>query len=484
MGWEWRPYQTEVIEQVIDGGGKGLIALPLGAGKTAVAVEIVRQMGAKVIMVTAPLNTRAGWLRHFKMFMPDLPVYVIEKGKEAALELAKVGEPGVYIIGWEYGRGVVRYKKDRDGKRLMVKQGNKMVPVVDTVIREQLDWSKVPLDAVIVDESARMANRKATQSEVIHTAKHAPIKLALSATPAGNKIEGVWSSLHFLWPERFKHFWPWVNAHLTKEKNPYAEGFIITGEKSPGVVAKNIPVYARRTEEEVHGAIPEPVVHYVDVELTPAQRKIYTQFEEDALAWLDENPVAVALPVTKRMRLLQTALAVPSVETIQTQEGPVQQVTFKPGAKSSKVEALLDIMEDLNDEKVLVWSHSKRVIPVVLAALRKAKYEAVAVVGGQSRTERDENLSAFTHGEAQVLIATVPALGEGVDGLQHVCHTEVWLSLDDGLTMNKQAMGRLRRPGQEHLINRFFIGAIDTVETEKLGRLESSRVLMEKAGMM
>src|SRR5690625_1287530 len=189
--WKWRTFQSEVIEQVIEGGGKGLIALPLGAGKTAVAVEVVRRMEARRILVTAPLNTFGGWERHFEMFMPDLPIYRVNtKTEKDVLPRLKTGEEGIWIVGWEYGRGARRQRVDENGNKVF-KRGRKgkQEKVMD-VIREQLDWSKYPLDAVIADESARMANRKSIQTQVVWSSKKVPIKLALSATPAGNKKIG------------------------------------------------------------------------------------------------------------------------------------------------------------------------------------------------------------------------------------------------------------------------------------------------------
>src|SRR5690606_8004594 len=53
MTWKWRNFQSEVIEQVIEGGGKALIALPLGAGKTAVSDESLSRFGSSRIMVIA-----------------------------------------------------------------------------------------------------------------------------------------------------------------------------------------------------------------------------------------------------------------------------------------------------------------------------------------------------------------------------------------------------------------------------------------------
>ena len=491
MTWKWRTFQSEVIEQIIEGGGKALIALPLGAGKTAVAVEVVRRMGARRILVTAPLNTFGGWERHFKMFMPDLPIYRVNtKTEKDVLPRLKAGEEGIWIVGWEYGRGARRQRVDEDGNKVF-KRGRKgkQEKVMD-VIREQLDWAKYPLDAMIADESARMANRKSIQTSVVWSGKKVPIKLALSATPAGNRIEGVWSTLHWLWPDRFKYFWPWVNTYLEKEKNPWADGFIILGEKRKGIVAKAIPVYAKRTEEEVHGELPGVVEHRIDVDMTAQQYRVYRQFEDEALAWLDGHPVAVSIPITKRIRLHQTALAVPTVVEVDGEK----QVTFADNAKSSKIDALLEILSDLpDDEKVLVWTHSKRIVPVVADRLGRAGHPTVRVTGGQSQHEREAMLGAFKEGDAQVLVATVPALGEGVDGLQHVCATEVWLSKIDGLTLNRQAEGRLLRPGQSRTINRFVIAAKNTVETMskdgvdgdgQLGRLLAQQVDLENADMM
>ena len=496
--WVWRKFQSEVIEQVIEGGGKALIALPLGAGKTAVAVETVRRLGARRIMVTAPLNTFGGWERHFNMFMPDLPVhYIGREHGDSALDLLKAGEEGVWIVGWEYGRGARRQKVDEHGNKVFKRGRNGKQEKVMVTIREQLDWSKYKrLEAVIVDESARMANRKSIQTKVVWSSKKVPIKLALSATPAGNRIEGIWSTLHWLWPERFRYFGPWADAYLEKEVNHHAKtqgGAVVynyLGEKRKGIVAKSIPVYAKRTEEEVHGELPGVVEHFIEVDMTPAQHKVYRQFENEALAWLDGHPVAAALPITKRIRLHQTTLAVP---TVVEQDGE-KQVTFAENAKSSKIDALLEILNDLPpEEKVLVWTHSKRIVPVVAARLTKAGHSAVQATGGQTQREREAALTEFKEGDAQVLVATVPTLSEGVDGLQHVCATEVWLSKIDGLTLNRQAEGRLLRPGQKRVINRFIIAAKRTVETMnkygvdgdgQLGRLLAQYEDLKDADMM
>ena len=477
--WKWRTYQDEIINVGVDAGGVGLIALPTGSGKTAVSLEIVRRLldgrdDAKVLIV-APINTHSGWERHLAMFLPDLTVRRINStkvGREAEQD-ALAGKPGAYIVGWEWGRGAVRhqYQTLPDGTKRRIGT---------TVIREQMDWSKVALDAAIVDESARLGNRKSVQTEVVWTAKGAPIKLCLSATPAGNKIENIWSTLHFLWPDKFKHFWPWVRTFLSSGRSPYHSGIDIHGEKRPGIVAKSIPVYERRSEEEVHGELPGVVTHMVEVDLSPQQRRIYTQFEKDALAWLDEHPVAAELPITKMIRLREVCLGVPSVQV--DDETGEETVMFRDNATSAKLDMMEDILTDTPPEKkVIVWTHSRKIIPAVM---RRLKDDAVAFTGGLTPRQRTERLAEFLEGDKRVLVSTIPALAEGFDGAQHVASVEIWLSHDENLMLNRQAQGRLFRPGQKHTINRYAIVAKNTLETRQLGRLKTTELKLLEGGML
>lgn len=473
-----RDYQQETVDRVLnDRRGAALLALPTGAGKTVTSAFIAKELDAKVIMVTAPLNTFTNWERTFNTVMPHLPVHVINARTQSDVwPRALAGEPGVYIIGWEYGIGSVRYKKNPDGTT-MYRGKHK---VVDRVIREPIDWSKVPLDLAIVDESARMGSNTAKQTkqtEVVWTAKGAPHKLALSATPAGNKPHRIWSTLHFLWPDRYTAFWKFVRHYLHWGKEQY--GIKIRGEIKPGAMVKSIPTFIRKTEEEIHGSLPPVVTHEVEVDLTATQRKIYEQLRTRAMAWLDEHPLITDIPAVQYMRLIQTCLAVPAYS-----EDDPEVLVYKEPVTSSKIEAMLDILQDLpEDEPVLIWTHSKKFVPYVLDSLEKKGYAAKGAYGGQSSRDRQDALEGLgkTH---RILVATVPAIGEGTDGLQHVCATEIWLSQDESGMLNDQAAGRLRRPGQKRTINRYMIGAKNTVETKKNDRLARNKNTLLQSGLI
>ena len=61
--------------------------------------------------------------------------------------------------------------------------------------------------------------------------------------------------------------------------------------------------------------------------------------------------------------------------------------------------------------------------------------------------DRDTIKEQFIAGEVKYIVATIASINAGVDGLQKVCHTEVWLDQADGVK-NIQASGRLNRQGQ------------------------------------
>src|SRR5699024_9730405 len=89
----------------------------------------------------------------------------------------------------------------------------------------------------------------------------------------------------------------------------------VAGEKSPGLIVKDFPCYIHRTQRQVLKELPEVIEREIMVDMLPAQRKIYSQVEGEALAWLEHHRVATPLPITQRLRIRQIALGVASVQS-------------------------------------------------------------------------------------------------------------------------------------------------------------------------
>mgnify|MGYP001678609345 FL=1 len=111
---------------------------------------------------------------------------------------------------------------------------------------------------------------------------------------------------------------------------------------------------------------------------------------------------------------------------------------------------------------MVVYCHSRRFMTPLLARLKKAGVSAVEVSGAVC----DQWQQFLSPAGPRVLCAVIPAIAEGVDGLQKVCHTEVWLSWDNSVIMNQQAIGRLHRKGQTRRVQRYVLEAPDTVDVQ------------------
>lgn len=434
-----RPDQEIDIKHILD-NPRTLCANDLGTGKTLVSVEAAHRSESLVVVICAPLNTFTGWERTVLSQTGQTLRHINAKkaGKEAFEALA--GDvPGWYIINWELMR---RY-----------------------------DWRTFHIDFLIMDESAKLQNRKSRTFKASKTFRVDRV-LLLSGSPFGNKIEGAWASLNMLWPEKYKSFWNWVTEFLRTEPDPYTFKKIV-GEKSPGAVVADMPSWIRRKAPyEI-----ELAVHTVEVAMAPAQAKIYKQFEQAAIVFLNDNPLIAELPAVKHMRLRQIALAVPTVEYDEDGEA---RVFFADDAKSAKLEAMLEVIEDLPEgEPQLIWTHSKQFVKIVAERLKAKGYKAEAFHGDIPKERREEIRAQFGK-EVQFICATIQSAGTGLDGLQ-LAHIEHLLSLDENRMNNYQMYGRLRRGGQERIVNRFVYRSKDTLETRVVDRITSDDQLMNES---
>lgn len=487
-----RWYQELDIEQAVKGHeGSHLFGDGMGTGKTLNAVEVSRRLKAKRVLIIAPLGTHDGWRSTIKRQVSGAQVFSHPPGsaKTAAGRewWARVadGYEGYYIIGWEAFRGTPTPEQRR--KRKEIEEYHRSVGMalppkeINRVWYPTGEW-----DLVIADEVHRACNRKSTTWKTLCTVV-AKRKLALSGTPAGNKIEGFWAVLHWLWPEKYPHFWPWVARHCLTELDPHA-GRKVVAEMEPGMVAKSIPSYSRRTLEEVAGDLPEVIERKVTVDLKGGvQKKAYEELENEAFTWLEGQPLHTPVPITMSMRLRQIALGVPRVtvtDEVDEDGNPKVVVDFPREAKSNKIDALKDIIKDIPEhEPILIFTHSARfVVPVVYQLNKMGLGLAVAWTGDTSQKGRQAVKGDFgKKGGPRFIVAGIAAIGEGVDGLQKRCSHEIWLSQHDNNMLNQQAQGRLHRSGQTKPVQRWIIQSKGTVDTKVYVRLEGNAKQMKAA---
>lgn len=418
--------EKAILRMIAEPTNAVLCGSELGTGKTLVATETILRLDAQVVLIICPLGTRGGWERTLLRQGWDKPVQRVTSTKagKAAFEDLASAKPGAYLVGREYF--------------------------------QRLKWSKIHPDVAVYDEAHRFSNRNSVSFRVVKTLKP-KFKIAMSGTFFGNKFQNSWAVCRWLWPDIVDtSFWRWAATWATVKFDPFA-GQVVREERVPGAFVNSLPCYIRLESD----LTTEIVTEHLYVELTPAQRKIYEDIQKDMLAWLGENPLVADLPITARIRLRQATLG-----TMVFNE--VGEVDFPLDAKSSKIDALKEFLSD-HDEPTLILTDSKRFAKVVHHRLgaKSALWD-----GDTKHEERERLLHAFgREGGPKYLIATIAALGEGVDGLQTVCSTMVWLSKTEDNVLNQQVAARLHRRGQTSNVRSVEIVAEDTYDLGILSTL-------------
>lgn len=433
--------QMKAVEKTISEPTRATLnASLMGTGKTLMATETALGLGTKTNLIIGPLNTFWGWhdtiQRQTEYKASGL--HKIDSSKNGLKHLRNLyeGQEGWYFIGREYFR--------------------------------TKDWSNYKPDLVVVDECHFAQNRQSKSYKALMRLK-AGYKLSMSGTPYGNNFEGFWAVSRWLWPDVIpKSFWAWAYDWCEMGYSQFTKHEIL-GEKDEGRFVTSLPSYVRLYPEKEIDAVEE--TRYVD--LAPAQRKMYNKFEKDLVVWLKDNPLVADVPVAARIRLRQITLATPIINA----DGDVD---FDDESVSTKYKALMEIIEDNPDEPMLLLTDSQKYARLVTRRLNKKSEVAFEWSGKANQKQREQAKQKFIAGNLKYIVAVIPAIAEGVDGLQDVCSVVVWLSHSDSNVLNQQVLDRIRRRGQKKLVRVYDIVARDTYDEGQLSTLVEKQLSMNK----
>ncbi len=445
------PYQQKDIDNLVSQNGTGIIATQVGGGKTLVAIEVAKKLGTSTNLVIAPKGThKRAWERTIKRQIPNAVVNYLNSTKagEKAFDDLLAGKDGWYLISPEFFRTI--------------------------------DWNGIRPSLAVFDEVHRASNRKSRTAKMLHTLK-AERRIGMSGTIAGNRVEGFWSVIRWVYPEvAGRSFWAWADTYCAT-KMDYWAGKVIVGEKNPGSIVSQLPCYIRHLKREyccefhqegMDADLPSVVTMERVVQLSAEQKRIYKKLERDLFVFLDEHPLIVEVPVATRIRLRQITLGTPSI----AENG---EVIFADDCKSSKIDELFSIIEDHPDgEPMLILTHSQKFAEVVTNRLKAKGFPSFEWSGKAPQKERDKALEAFIAGDIQFIVGVISAIGEGTDGLQERASVVVWLSKDDNRLLNEQAAGRLDRRGQKKAVVSYEIIAEDTYDEGQLSKLVMDQLAM------
>jgi hypothetical protein len=334
----------------------------------------------------------------------------------------------------------------------------------------QMHW-----DGIIVDEAHRIKNHDAQWTRNIKKLK-AEFKHVMTGTGFVNNPAEIWSLLNFLYPKEYSSYWKFREYFCEED---YQGGY----RKIVGIYARREPEFkelvkrvgVRRTMLECFPNIKEPIETTVQVELNPVQQKMYNQIKED-LWTMDQAGTPLHSPNVLSMlnRLRQIGVATP--EVMGEQFNPAterKELIVKLREPSSKLDATMEIIEGMEwdrerRDQVVVFSNFRDPLSLLENRLKKAGISYLRLLPEMNEKVRYElwkdkwTPKPGEQPKYQVFLSTLAVGSESIN--LSAAHRAIFLDQAWSPAMNKQAIGRIYRPGQTGVAQMIYIRAENTVD--------------------
>lgn len=320
--------------------------------------------------------------------------------------------------------------------------------------------TRLPDDySLIIDESHYVKNPNATRSKQVRKlVEYAANTLMLTGTPAPRSLEDVYGQLQVLYPSRkersalFGHAYETLTGFRRQYGTPSQHLFrgspVTTwdySENAASQVSQTIShlILERRTSSIL---LPEP--EWLPTMKNEHEREMFARWHDD---WrLADNVTAdTASARANKLGQLDDGFAYADDMT-----------PFWFG--DSKLQAFQQWFENRAYTPVLVWTRYK------------AMQERLTQLGGVNAKEWLQSGRTLI---PLFLIASPASMGTGVDGLQHVCDTQVWFDLPFTFAEWEQANRRLVRRGTD--FDSHHIIVLDTTYNRRLWNVVQGRETLD-----
>jgi len=432
---ELRPYQQRGVDWLAfcrDAGLGCVLADDMGLGKTIQALAALPSSGKH--LVVSPTSVIFNWLAECKKFRPDLAVATYHGARRTI---------------------------DRSADVLLTSY---------PLLRNDTDeLSNITWDTVILDESQTIKNPDSQVARAAYRLK-AKWRLTLSGTPIENRLDELWSQLHF------------TNPGLLGGRADFQDRWgepINAGDAAAAARLRERirPFVLRRLKHDVARELPPRTDAIMYVELDDAERVTYDAIraatQRDIVKLLEAGGgVMAALEALLRLRQAACHGALlPSA----------QRVGDAPQA-SSKLDRLLVALTDAvaDGHRALVFSQWTSLLDLIEPHLRAAEISFVRLDGSTPTDRRGELVGQFQDPDGPpVMLLSLKAGGTGLNltAADHVFLVDPWWNP----AVEDQAADRTHRIGQDKPVMVYRMVARDTVEERILELQARKRALADAA---
>ena len=420
-----RDYQVsgfEFFKTLSDYQFGGILADEMGLGKTIQTIAFLLSNKDKKSIVITPTALIYNWKNELEKFAPTLKVGLLHAAKsEREKILDNIDNYDVILTTY------TTYKNDID------------------------KYKNINFDYCIIDEAQNIKNPDAIITKAIKNV-NAKVKFALTGTPIENNLMELWSIFDFIMPgylynkSKFKSIFVNNDKNIIELKN-LIKSFIL-----------------RRTKKEVITELPDKIEQKIIIDLEKEHKRAYKGYVNLITRKIKENNQDNITVFSYLTKLRQLCLS------------PELMVKNYQG-KNSKLDVLINIINDSSDEKILVFSQFTKVLEVIGKRLNEENISYSYLDGKTSAKDRVKLVEEFNTNNNKVFLISLKAGGTGLNltSANIVVHFDPWWNP----AVEDQASDRAHRIGQKNVVNVIKLIAKGTAEERVINLQETKKELIE-----
>ena len=419
-----RDYQRRGVAwmtQLADLGLGGCLADDMGLGKTIQVIALHLQLlgrGRGPTLVVCPSTLLGTWEREFARFAPDVPT---RRYHGAGRTLSDLAPDEVVLTTY----GVVRQ---------------------DHRVLGEVFWG-----LAVADEAQHAKNPLSRTARSLRTLPSAT-RIALTGTPVENRLSELWSILDWAAPgllgtlDRFRH-----DVAVPVERYHDEEAIARLAR-----VTRPFLLRRKKSDPGIAPELPQKSEHDVVVPLTTEQATLYQAVAKETLAKI-ESAEGIARRGLVLSLLTQLKQVCNHPAQFLHEPGPLE----RRSGKLAALDELLDVIL-AEGESVLIFSQYVEMCRLIEAHLAARQVKTLFLHGGIGVRKREQLVSQFQDGEAQVFLLSLKAGGVGLTLTRatHVVHYDRWWNP----AVEDQATDRAYRIGQDRPVQVHRLVTENTLE--------------------
>lgn len=355
---------------------------------------------------------------------------------------------------------------------------------------------------VVLDESHKLlgslsvvkANLMGRALKLLPYSKNDPRRYALSGTPfgKGGKIQGMFGTLHWLWPDEYTSFWKWVkDVFETEEKVINRYGKTVTEILGPKGLARNASaeeeaeawerflaslgprVLRRKKVEMLRDLEPKTYVEVV-CELDPLQRRQLKEMADYAEITTPQGPIIVNGLLALRTRSQQLA------NGALTMHGDGKVAFTQESGKLDRLWETLDargIIDGAGGDKLVIASRFNEFLDAISTMLKKDKVVHYRLDGSVSENKRNELMELWQGNKTRARVMLVNVKAGGVSINLDAANEMHMMDEDPDPGVNQQMEDRIHRASRVHKVVIYYYRTEGTIDYVAAHSVEHRRRL-------